>query len=320
VRLYRHAAWFVALATTVVVGATPRVDAVPTTAPGPITHQVSLTVGGGDGSGDSLADGLPCPGKTAPVTYWHMGYETDLPTGFGPAPAALRLHMAARSDTPGGAWLEGTESTATLANPRGSVVLRLTDGGACGNPTATLTNDTVATSGTWALATGTGPFANGTGAGTFTLSGGVAPGAANPWTLHLGGTIDVPRPNLAVSVVQTYWGALGLDYLTGTVSVVYQVTNAGPGAAYGVRVTGLTSPTAGASFADSPPGAAWDLAPGQSAQFTERWHLGPLQPCALALNCAFTTVISGIDGDALDAALTFASTVQPVSPSLPVKL
>ena len=292
------------------------------TTPGPIPHALSLSTTGSNGIGTSVLDALPCPGAPSPSTsYWHYGYDATLaPGGFGPEPADLRLYLDVRDDQNGGAvpngWLEGTESTVTIANPRGSVVVRLTDGGSCGNRTATVSGDAVATSGTWTVGAGSGAYSRATGAGTFSVQAGLAPGATNPWTLSLNGTINVARPTLVTSVVRTYWGQDGLDYLSRTVSVVYQLADFG-GNAYDVRLAGFSSGDPGVSYAGGAPTAGWDIGSGSSVQFVARWRVAATSGCPTGLGCNFRTTIHASLHDGLDASLSYVTSVSQTTPAAP---
>jgi hypothetical protein len=296
----------------------------PAPPPPPISHPVSFNVGGANGSGDAFASSLPCPGSTAPVSYWHMGYETALAPGtFGIDPAELRMRLDVRTDRAGqagaNAWLQGSESTVTIANPRGSIELRLVDGGGCGTPTASIASASVATHGSWTVGGGTGAYAGVTGLGSFTLAAGLAPGAANPWTLTLGGALNIQAPDLAVTA-STYWGGvLGIDFLSRRVTVVYQVKNNGPGYAYGLGLSALSSPTPGVTLSGGVPAVVNDLRPGATATFVVRWQFAPIQPCLIPLGCPFDTKVTLAATDALNPPITSPPpTLHLVSPILPL--
>jgi hypothetical protein len=146
------------------------------------------------------------------------------------------------------AFLLGNTSHATFSNQRGTVQLELSSG-TCAAPTLPFDGTNVSGTGTWVIdptsSGNTGSYRQASGSGTFTLSARVGPGAANPWSLVLNGNVAVLEPSLSISVVNTYWGNLGLDYAQRNVSVTYQVTNAGPGDSFGDTLTATSSSTPG---------------------------------------------------------------------------
>lgn len=204
------------------------------------------------------------------------------------------------------AFLQGTESHATVSNQRGSVQLRLASG-TCAAPRLAFDGTTVSGSGTWAIdpLAATGAYRSSTGTGTFNLQAGVAPGADNPWTISFGGTITVLQPSLKVEVVSTSWGNLGVDYLTRRVTVTYKITNTGPGDTFGAVMTQTTSPTNDVTPLGPQPQTLGDLLSGDSTTVSVRYQLGLLSPCTLViLSCNFDTTMSVRMPDALDKADT----------------
>jgi hypothetical protein len=124
-----------------------------------------------------------------------------------------------------------------------------------------------------------------------------------------------------VTVLNTFWGNLGLDYVTRTVSVTYQVTNSGTGDAFSTSVVSTSSPTNGVTPKGPQPQALGDLPAGQSAQFTVLYQLGLLAPCAVViLNCKFSSVVTVSLPDALDVAATRSATLPISAPALPPPL
>lgn len=270
---------------------------------------------------------------------WHYDYEAALPAGIvtgddNPLPGSLRLHVDLHSEdlvvratpgepSPGAAWLEGTESTATFANQRGTLTMPLTSapdaaGGGCDTARTLQFDGTTATGGDlrWRIAAATGSYRDASGTGSATLEAAVAPGADNAFSLSMEGDVAVLQPSLELDVLDTYWAFLGAHYLKRRVTAVYRVTNAGPGDAFGVRLTAASSPTAGVKligpipFDTSTtslgpvPQHLGDLPAGASEIVRLRWQL-PVPsgdpPCGLViLGCEFDTTLTFDLPDALD--------------------
>jgi hypothetical protein len=205
------------------------------------------------------------------------------------------------------AFLQGTESHATMSNQRGSVQLRLASGN-CSSPTLNYDGITVSGTGTWQIdpASATGAYRDSAGGGTFNLSSGVAPGADNPWTIGLDGKITVLQPDLQVDVVSTSWGNLGVDYVSRRVTVVYKITNTGPGDAFNAVMTEASSPTAYVLPLGPVPQNLGDLLAGESTTVAVRYQFTLIAgPCKLViLGCQFDTKVSVSMPDALDKATT----------------
>lgn len=281
-------------------------------APPPPTP-LALTVGGANGVGRADLPGLAC-GKGGDGAAWHYGYETQLPPNtFTSLATDLRLNLDAHGtsnpavlpDSPNG-FLQGSESTVSLVNERGTAVLRLNDGGSCDHRTARVGRSTVKTTGEWTVTGGSGSFKTAQGHGTFKVDAAVAPGADNPWTLTLdGGGVTVGQPNLQVSVARLWWGTFGLDLVTRRPTVLIRVTNAGPGDAYAVRVTDAAPTTGGVTLLEGAPVVLGDLAAGTSTVFTTRFQLALPGPCALiVLLCRFDVGVATAMTDALDRPVT----------------
>ena len=203
------------------------------------------------------------------------------------------------------AFLQGTSSHATFSNQRGSVPLRLSSG-TCAAPSLAFDGTTISGPASWTIdtANATGAYRNATGGGSATLSAGVAPGADNPWSMTLNGTIAVLQPSLQVDVVSTSWGNLGVDYVSRRVTVVYRVTNNGPGDAFNTVMTAATSPTNWVFAMGPAPQNLGDLLAGESTTFSVRYQITLLAgPCKLViLGCKFDTKVSVSMPDALDKA------------------
>jgi hypothetical protein len=315
---------------------------------------VQVSVSGVNGVVRTTEPGLSCAdgGKGS---YRHHLAEGALAPGVlsnlaGTIRATLDVHYDGLA-APGGprpnAFLLGDESHVTLANQRGSVQIALRRG-TCAAPgvnfdgtTATLPSP----QGVWDAGgiTGTGAYRNVTGSGTFGFSAELNPGADNAWSLQLGGALTVLAPGLALRVERTFWGNLGLDYVSRVVTVVYRIGNTGAGDAFGARTTGVSA-ASGARPCAEPPGALNACPNGTPPQqrlgdlgscadatlpagcdtelITVRYFLPLLGgPCALIiLGCQFNTTISADLPDALDTPSAQQRTVLVRAPDLPPPL
>jgi hypothetical protein len=291
-------------------------------------YSISIAATGSNGVGRITTPGRPCA-EGGDGASWHYDYGSPLAPGkFSGLPGELRFHLDLHSEdgstrvdpraprvSP--AFLQGEESHASLVNRRGTVKLRLSAGD-CAKPPLQFDGTTTSGSGTWRVGSSSGAYRNATGNGTFTLTADVAPGADNPFDLQLAGSIDVLLPSLKVDVVQTYWGFLGADYLIRKVTVVYRITNTGPGDAFGVRLVSSSSSTPGVTALGPVPQNLGDLlgdpdgagpASGDSEIIRVRYQLGLLQPCNLVLlGCTFDTTLGVEMPDALDRPATYTHT------------
>lgn len=298
------------------------------------TYPVAVTVEALDGSGRSVTPGRGCDAGGAGA-YWHYEYGATVPGGrFGAQPSETLVHLELHSDLqrfpnvdgpydPGSdprAFLQGVESHASFLNERGSVKVRLASG-SCDAPTLAFDGSHASGAGTWQVASGTGAYREIAGSGTFTMNAEVNPGADNRLALDLAGEFVIDEPSLQVDVVQTYWGSLGTDYLSRRVSVVYRITNTGPGDSYGGSITDLTNPTSGVSPLIATPIPLGDLAAGESRDLTVRHQLDLLEPCFLVvLGCRFQTSFTVHLPDALDQPHVHTATVSARAPDLPPPL
>jgi hypothetical protein len=301
----------------------------------PPPYPINVAASGANGVGRITTPGRPCA-EGGNGSYRHYSLETSVPGGqVSSLPANLRSSLDVHHDgtepvgtpiapTANQAFLLGSESHATFTNQRGAIQLRLTSGsGTCQAASLSFDGITVAGTGTWGLdpLSTNGAYRSATGNGTFILSAGVAPGADNPWTLSLQGSINVLQPTLKVEVVSTFWGNLGLDYVTRRVSVTYRITNTGPGDAFNTVLQSTTSPTAGVSPLGPTPQPIGDLLAGQAAVVTVRYQLGLLSPCALViLSCRFDTTVNVAMPDALDVLTPQSATVPAKAPDFPPPL
>lgn len=314
-------------------------------------------------SGTGLIDpGLSCD-EGGDGGYWHYDYEAALEPGVitgaeNPLPGNLRMHLDLHSEEhivrsqPGevpapsqSAWLQGGDSAVTLSNQRGTVTLELrsTNGGDC-TPPHGLTFDGLQASGpaTWEITDSTGSYRDAVGDGTASFSASVAPGADNAWDLSLDGDIAVLQPDLQLEVVDTYWAFLGTHYLARIVTVIYRVTNTGPGDAFGVWLTEADSPTQGVELigplpliGDIPPEWAQDpeaigpvpqyladLPSGDSTIVRLRYKLPKPSgnpPCHfIILGCEFESTLTFDMPDALDVVeAPKSATVDVSAPDFP---
>jgi hypothetical protein len=301
------------------------------TGPQPITVPASGTLSGTNGVGSIVNPGLSCA-NGGEGNYRDFLIDTPI-TGYisSSLPGHLRANLDVQHDGvepptgPAQAFLLGSQSHATISNQRGTVELQLAAGD-CKSPTLPFDGTTVGPgTGTWtvlpASAGNTGSYAGAQGSGTFALQAALGPGAANPWSLSLSGTLAVQEPSLRVQVVNTYWGNLGLDYATRVVSVTYQVTNTGPGDAYGVTLTNATA-APGASFVGTPTNASLplllgDLAAGTSTQVTLKYGVGTPVCSLVILGCTFPTKLTFSLPDALDVAATATGGGTVTAPDFP---
>jgi hypothetical protein len=285
--------------------------------------------------------------------YWHYDYEAPLPAGVitgaqSTLNGSARVHLDVHSEDkvvratpgepgPGEAWLQGTESTITFANQRGTVGMRLaSDGGAgCETPhSLAFDGITVSGAGTWEITEATGSYRQAVGDGTATFTAAVAPGADNPFDVAMTGDIAVLQPELQVEPIDSYWAFLGAHYLIRRVTVVYRVTNVGDGDAFGVRLTAASSPTQGVkligpipfdtavSGLGPVPQHLGDLPAGASEIVRLRWELPNPSgdpPCGLViLGCEFDTTLTFSAPDALDVVeAPQTATVHAKAPDFP---
>jgi hypothetical protein len=225
-------------------------------------------------------------------------------------------------------FLPPANSHATLDNDRGTVQFLLSGQGSGAGiglcPQASLTFDgtTVTGSGIWTVGGGTGAYRGASGSGTFTLSAALMPGANNAWSLSLdAGSFSILQPALGVSVASTFWGSLGLDYVSRIVSVTYNVTNTGAGDAFNVTLQNAVSPTPGVTPLGPVPQSLGDIPSRGSAKVTVRYRLGLLQPCALVvLGCSFSTTLTVNLPDALDRGSVQSASAPATAPNFPPPL
>jgi hypothetical protein len=298
------------------------------------TNPGSISVSAADGAGNSTTPGRSCADGGAGAS-WHYDYGAKLAANsFSKLDTEARVHLDLHSDTqrytnasgaylPGTtAFLQGNESHLSILNQRGSVKVRLRSGD-CGAPSLTFDGSFASGSGTWSLDSGTGAYRGVTSSGgSFSLgTAEVNPGADNALSLALSGTFTVPDPSLKLEVVQTYWGGLGTDYLTRRVTVVFKVTNTGPGDAFGAVFQTHGSPTAGAVPMGPVPQPLFDLPSGASQIVKVRYQLGLFSPCFLIiLACKFQASATVDMPDAFDIPHVFTATVPTKAPSLPPPL
>lgn len=292
-----------------------------------------VSVSGANGEGRIEAPGRTCA-EGGSGAYWNYDYGSRLAAGaFSAQPGDLRLHLALHSDqvrfpntqeqvlSEGPrAFLQGTDSLATLANSRGTLTLRLRSG-TCDVPSLTFDGVSAAGPGAWEVEGGDGSYRDATGSGTFALAADVAPGADNPFSLQLDGAVAVLQPQLGVEVLSTYWGSLGTDYLSRRVTVVYRITNTGQGDAFNATVASITSSTQGVTPLGATNLRLGDLPAGDSEVVQVRFQLGLLGPCKLViLGCQFTTSTKVSWSDALDVVSQPAATSSAKAPTLPPPL
>ena len=326
--------WSRAVTSLAIAGALALVPAGAATGSGP--QNLTFSVSGANGVGSIVNPGLPCA-SGGQGNYRDFTVSAPLPGGvLSNLAGDLRASLDVQHDgvePPVGpvttnAFLLGSASHVTLSNQRGTVQLALTSG-TCAKPTLPFDGTTIGPATvTWAIdpaSTGnTGSYRNATGSGTLLLQAALGPGADNPWSMAVGagqGKIAVLQPALGISVVNTFWGNLGLDYALRNVSVTYRITNSGPGDAFGVVLASTSSPTNGVTPLGPTPQTLGDLASGASTTVTVAYHLDLLAPCALVvLSCKFDSKLTATMPDALDVPSTQTATAPITAPNLPPPL
>lgn len=300
--------------------------AAPTIQPDRYAGAAPLTVAASGANGVGLIDapGLPCAQGGAGSAF-HTDYEAPLTPGvFSALSGVFRTHLDVHSEGHGApiatysnAYLQGDASRAVLENERGTVRFALRSG-SCTAPPLAFDGHTASGAATWTVESADGAYRRAIGGGTAAITrADVNPGADNPFTIGLSGSIDVLAPTLQVDVVKTYWGFLGVDYALRRATVVYRVTNVGSGDAFGVRLTAVSSPTAGVTVLGSVPQALGDLSSGESEEVRIVYQLGLLQPCLLIFSCNFATTLTVNLPDALDRPSSQTATVNAKAPLLP---
>ena len=126
------------------------------------------------------------------------------------------------------------------------------------------------------------------------------------------------QPGLQVEVLDTGWGRLGADYASRTVSVLYRITNPGPGDSFGTVLTS-TSGSTGVTALGPTPQPLGDLLAGDSVDVWVKYRLALLgPPCGLVvLDCDFDSTLTVSLPDALDTPATTTRTVAVTAPDLP---
>jgi hypothetical protein len=290
---------------------------------------LNISANGTNGVGSIVNPGLSCA-QGGEGNYRDFLLSAPLAPGVvSSLPGNLRANLDVQHDgvePPVGpvtneAFLLGNASAATVSNQRGTLQLVLS-AGTCASPTLPFDGTNLSGSGTWTIvptsAGNTGSYRSATGSGNFSLKARVGPGAANPWSLSLTGSVSVLQPSLAVSVVNTFWGNLGADYALRIVSVTYQVTNTGPGDSFASILTSSSSSTDDVTALGPTPQSLGDLASGASTLVTLRYHLGLFDPCALViLNCTFHTTLSASMPDALDVPASYSASADATAPAFP---
>jgi hypothetical protein len=296
------------------------------------SQPLSESASGNNGVGSIVNPGLSCA-NGGEGNYRDYLMTTTVPGGVVSSLAGnLRANLDVQHDgteppvgpVTNNAFLLGNISHATFSNQRGALQLALSSG-TCAKPTLPFDGTTVSGSGTWAIDPAsdgnTGSYRQATGSGTFTLRAGVAPGADNPWSLVINGSMTVLQPSMSISVVNTFWGNLGLDYAVRNVSVTYRVTNTGLGDSFGDTLVSTSSSTPGVHPLGITPQPLGDLAAGASTTVTVRYHLDLLAPCTLViLNCNFNSTLTATMPDALDVPSTQTASAPVTAPALPPPL
>ena len=240
--------------------------------------------------------------------------------GRVPGTAGLNLDVAAATAT--SSYLGPDAGQLAVTTERGELVLTLT-AGTCAAPALTGTTRQVSGSATWAVdaARTTGGYAGATGTGTSTLAAELEPGARNAWSLGLGGELTVLQPTIAITWVRSYWGRLGAGFTGRRATVVYRVTNTGPGRTYGAALQAVGSPVDGITAPNFTPIRLGDLRPGESTDLTVHFKLdakGAQGP--LVTRRELRTSLTYLAPDVLDQGSARSVDVTVLTPSYPPAL
>lgn len=271
---------------------------------------------------------VPPPGATivacsegGNATHHH---STDQPLGGG---VLSRLGGTVRTNLdlhlPGGSgFLVPEQSSAAITNERGEVAIDLV-AGSCAAPTVSFDGATASGTGTWTIdgQRANGSYRQATGSGTFTFATRFGPGNDNPWQMAFNGEITVLQPDLRVELVRSFWGRLGADYAGRMVSVIYRLTNSGPGDAFDVEVLPpVTKP--GIAAVEVFPTDLDDLSAGEDVLITVRYKIGirGQRDGPLLVRRQFDTTISASMPDALDVASIKSQVVTVTAPAYPPSL
>lgn len=264
---------------------------------------------------------LPCVAGATPSHHHHVDLEQTTPVL-----ASLRERLRADVDVlavaPTTAALLPDQSHVALSNQRGVVRLGI-DAGSCDEPGLVWDGTVASGSGTWQVdPTGTDDaYRQATGAGTFNTSLTFAPGNDTPWSLDLTGTLSVLPPGIQVELIRSYWGRLGADYAGRVVTVVFRITNTGPGDAFHVL---LEEPEAGPGITpiEYRPTHLGELAPDESIDVTIRYRLGLDEQGhrPQLTRRTFLTTLNLRLADALDTVRDVAVEIEAVAPAYPPPL
>lgn len=225
------------------------VSATLTSLTGEGTADRSLLCGAGDGQSWRYAYAGPVTPASSPLA--------------GGWASSIEVHEAA-SILAGGvvqrrAYIPATTGRARISTARGGTATISFAGGSCGTGALNLN---VATPGDAPVATGTlpyvvqdgtGPLRHSTGSGTLSLTLTMGPGAANPASVAMAGTLNVLQPSLGAAASTGQYKTIR-DYLARKLTVTLPVTNAGPAAtvgdAFDVRVASAS--TTGGTISGAP--------------------------------------------------------------------
>ncbi|MCA1832648.1 MAG: hypothetical protein ABR548_11500 [Actinomycetota bacterium] len=270
----------------------------------------NATASGTNGSGTATVGTLCTDGGTG-GSAWGYTYTAPLAAGvFTDLPTTLTLHLEVRSDAPAGgapnAWLHGTESFVDLQNARGTLRMLLSSG-SCAAHSMTLSGAVASGSGTWAASpAATGAFRSITGTGTFSLQAQLESGSANAFQLALNGSLGAPDPMASVDVASA---AADKGH---NVTVVYEVT-VSPGDAYGLKVSGVSSP--GAKLITALPLTIGDAIADTTSAMTLRFRVEPKTCKKPSTECELDTTLTFESHDALDVVFIESVPVHVVIPT-----
>lgn len=270
---------------------------------------------------------IPVPGTTVlscnegAATSWGFADAVDLEPALGEQPGLARVGLDVKP-TGAGAFLLPDQSAVTFSTQHGAVRLDL-HAGDCGSGPLAWDGTTTSGTGTWTVddAYTTDGYRQATGSGTFDLTATFGPERTNPWTLSLDGQLTVLSPALRIQEISSHWGALGADYAGRVLTVVFRITNTGPGDAFRTLLQTPTTPD-GIAAIEARPSVLGDLSPGESVDVTVRYRVGlrGARKGPLLIQRAFDGTVPVTVHDALDVEHALSLPVHVVAPLRPPAL
>lgn len=227
--------------------------------------------------------------------------------GLTSLPTELAVSLGILANGTGGGSL--VASSMRFTNARGTLPARL-ESGSCDAPGLSLGPGAASGAGVWAVDgdAATGAFRQATGTGTFTLSATTQSGGANAWSLSVSGGVSVLQPSLSASLLSSSWAHQPGDPPGRIATVVYRLTNTGPGDGFAGAFDAPGSPT-GFGLLSVTPASFGALPAGGVADVTVRWSVptGAVREFDTAVHLRYT--------DALDQPSATDQSVHVVMPT-----